>query len=90
MFFVQIAFFVASILTNLASHKKPMIKLASSFLQRNAMLLILFNMPAVFFTLTLMIKPFILNIAFGAAASIMIIYQLAHLLMYGKDYFGFK
>lgn len=34
MFFIQCAFLAASILTNLATHKKPMIKLASNFLQR--------------------------------------------------------
>lgn len=90
MFFIQCSFLVASVLTGLASHKKPMIKLASSILQRNTLLIIMFNLPTVFFTLTLMIKPFIINISFGAAASLVIIYQVAHLLLKGKDYFAFK
>lgn len=34
MFFVQSAFLLAAALMGLASHKKPMIKLACNFLQR--------------------------------------------------------
>ena len=90
MFFIQCAFLAASILTNLATHKKPMIKLASNFLQRQALLLIIFNLPTVFFTVTLMIKPILLNIAFAAASCAIIIYQIVHLLLKGQTYFGFK
>lgn len=90
MFFIQAAFLVASVLASLAAHKKPMIKLASNFLQREALLVIIFNLPTVFFTITLMVKPVVLNIAFSAAAGALIIYQVIHLLMKGKEYFGFK
>lgn len=90
MFFIQAGFLVGSVLTSLAAHKKPMIKLASNFLQREALLLTIFNLPTVYFTITLMIKPLVLNIAFSAAAGILIIYQVIHLLLKGKDYFGFK
>jgi hypothetical protein len=90
MFFIQGAILGASVLANLAAHKKPMIKLASNFLQREALLIIFFNLPTVFFTVTLMLKPIMLNIIFAGAASLIIIYQMVHLLLKGKDYYGFK
>lgn len=73
----------------LASHKKPMIKLISSFLLREALLVIFFNLPTVFFTLTLMIKPAAINISFAIAATIVIIVQLGYLMHSGKNYYGF-
>jgi hypothetical protein len=46
-------------------------------------------MPVVFFTITLMIEPIMLNIALGVAAAALIIYQIVHLMMDGQNYFGF-
>lgn len=89
MFFIQCAFLAGFVFTFLAAHKKPMIKLASKFMQREALLLILFNMPTVCFTATLMLDVFLLNMVFVAVSSAIIVYQLVHLLLSGKDYFGF-
>lgn len=89
MFFIEVSFLAGFVFTYLAAHKKPMIKLASKFMQREALLLIMFNMPTVFFTATLMLDVFLLNMALVAASSAIIVYQLVHLMLSGKDYFGF-
>lgn len=90
MFFIQVALLASSALLHLAAHKKPMIKLASSFLQREALLFIVFNSSTVFFSITLMSEATVLNIAFAITSCGLVLYQAVHLLLYGKNYFGFK
>ena len=47
-------------------------------------------MPIVFFTATLMLEPIVLNMAFVIVSLAIIVYQVVHLILKGKEYFGFS
>ena len=90
MMMIQLGFLAITGFLYLASHRKANIKTGFKIMQRELLLIVIFNMPNVMFSIGLVLEPTFTNIVFGSVAMGMIAVQAVYVVKKGEDYFGFK
>ena len=90
MFFMQLGLILVMGFLYLASHRKANIKNGFKIMQREALLMIIFNIPNAMFSLALVLEPTMGNIVFGSLAVAVIVGQGIYLVKKGDEYLSFK
>ena len=90
MFFIQLGLILIMGFLYLASHRKANIKNGFKIMQREVLLIIMFNIPNAMFSLALMLDPSMGNIVFGSLSVAIILGQAIFVVKKGDDYLSFK
>lgn len=88
MLFCQVSMLVVSGLIYLVAQKRNIMKTPFKVLQKEALLLVLFNMGNFFFSISMIRVSGFFNICFAVGASIIVIVQAGHFMMHAQQYYG--
>ena len=88
MLFCQTSMLVVSGLIYLVAQKRAIMKTPFKVLQKEALLLVLFNAGNFFFSIAMIRVDGFFNICFAVGASVIIIVQAGHFMMHAQQYYG--
>ena len=88
MLFCQVSMLVISGLIYLVAQKRNIMKTPFKVLQKEALLLVIFNMSNFFFSISMIRVSGFFNICFAIGASLIIIVQAGHFMMNAQQYYG--
>ena len=84
MLFIQLGFILIMGFLYLASHRKANIRNGFKIMQREVLLIIIFNIPNSMFSLALVSEPTMGNIVFGSLSVAMILVQAIYMVKKGE------
>lgn len=90
MLFVCVGSGMFTLFFYLAQLKKPSMKNAFKILQRETMLIVFFTTTNTFFSLSIFMEITVMNLVFACVAGAIVLFQVAHFLVYAKEYFGME
>ena len=88
MLFCQVSMLVVSGFIYLIAQKRNIMKTPFKVFQKEALLLVLFNMSNFFFSISMVRVSGFFNICFAVGASLIVIVQIGHFIVNAQQYYG--